>query len=58
MKLRNVPKRLSNLPLRYSLDVGDLQDINKYREEKKSKLRIACKQVKTLNKIYNVISNK
>lgn len=58
MKLKNVPNRLCNLPLRYKLDTGDLQDISKYREEKKSKLRIACKPIKTLNKIFNVISNK
>ena len=43
MKLRFAPRRLQNLPNGYSLDVGDYQDLNKYREEIMRKMRLKNK---------------
>ena len=40
MKIKNAPKKLQNLPKKYSLDTEDYQAINKYREEKATKRRI------------------
>lgn len=39
MKLKNVPKHLSNLPLNYQLDSSDVKCIKKYRAEKNRKRR-------------------
>jgi hypothetical protein len=39
MKIKFSPKSLNNLPNSYSLDVGDYQDLNKYRDEVLTKLR-------------------
>ena len=39
MKLKNVPRSLSNLPKGYTLDSGDKLNVKKYREEKAVKRR-------------------
>jgi hypothetical protein len=39
MKIKFSPKSLNNLPNLYSLDTGDYQDLNKYRDEVLTKLR-------------------
>lgn len=39
MKLKNVPRSLSNLPEKYTLDAGGKRDIKKYREKKANKRR-------------------
>lgn len=53
MKLRFVPKCLSNLPLNYKLDTGDYQAINKYREEISTKRRKQNKTIITWKEIQN-----
>jgi hypothetical protein len=49
MKLKNVPKELSNLPNDYKLDSCDKKSIKKYRKDKQIKLR---KESKHDYKIY------
>jgi len=39
MKIKFSPKQFNNLPNSYSFDTGDYQELNKYREEIKRKLR-------------------
>ena len=66
MKIKNSPRHLQNLPHNYSLDTGDYQSINKYREEKAIKNRIENKKIeiiedqigfnRSLNFFYNPIS--
>lgn len=49
MKLKNVPRSLSNLPKHYALDVSDKLNIKKYREEKASKRKKSASRVTSAN---------
>ena len=39
MKVKFSPKRFNNLPVKYKLDTGDYQELNKYRQEIATKRR-------------------
>ena len=50
MKLRNIPRSLSNLSTSYELDAADRRAIKKYREEKHTKARFEQNTIRRIHR--------